>query len=285
MKSPSENSLSQKVTWERVSKKLPCSVCGKGDWCTRASNGASGCMRVKSDNPMRNGGFLHQGTVALSQIIKPKDEPKKPKIDFFRMWRSWSEATKAKQVHELGEKLGLDPMALSLIGAAWAPPHGAWAFPMHDGEGNVCGIRLRSDSRKWAVLGSRAGLFLAPKDHMASPILCAEGPTDSAAALELGYGVIGRPSCLGCHDQVNQTIARLKIRRVILCVDNDPIDQKTGERPGMRGAKLLQETLKVPSVIFIPSTKDLREWIACGGTRLVIDSMIKDLLFTQPQQK
>ncbi len=44
----------------RVSRKRPCPVCGRTDWCSvRADESACICMRRPSDRPTRNGGFLH----------------------------------------------------------------------------------------------------------------------------------------------------------------------------------------------------------------------------------
>ena len=72
------------------------------------------------------------------------------------------------------------------------------AFPMHDGHGDVCGIRTRlADGSKRAVTGSRAGVFLTTVPMDVPAVVC-EGPTDAAAALALGFEPIGRPSCAGC---------------------------------------------------------------------------------------
>ena len=286
MKSPSENSLKPlrgKVKWERVSAKQPCEVCSKGDWCTFSEIWIC-CMRVKSDRMARNGGWLHEPAIAeqykeyfTRKLLDRKLQGlQKPKIDFFRMWRTWYEATRPAQLRVLGEGLKLDPMALHLVGAAWAPPHAAWAFPMHDGAGNVCGIRLRNDVRKWAVLGSKQGVFLH-HDTATLPYLLVEGPTDSCAALEMGYGVIGRPSCAGCHEIILETLVRCKIRRVIVVADNDT--------PGRRGAEALQAVLKIPSIILNLPCKDLREFVGLGGTRQVIESMSRDFIWTQPTTK
>jgi hypothetical protein len=57
---------------------------------------------------------------------------------------------------------------------------------MNDGKRSVIGIRLRNDlGRKWAVTGSRQGLFL-PGPHPGQTVLIVEGPTDAAAAVDLG---------------------------------------------------------------------------------------------------
>jgi hypothetical protein len=46
------------MNWVRVSKKNPCSVCQKPDWCCIGDRYIN-CMRVQSDKPCVNGGWLH----------------------------------------------------------------------------------------------------------------------------------------------------------------------------------------------------------------------------------
>ena len=49
--------------WRRVTRRDPCSICGRGDWCTRTEDGAIACcMRVEdgSFKVARNGGYLHR---------------------------------------------------------------------------------------------------------------------------------------------------------------------------------------------------------------------------------
>lgn len=47
--------------WSRVDRDEPCDVCGKPDWCTRADDGSAACcMRVESERPLKNGGWLHR---------------------------------------------------------------------------------------------------------------------------------------------------------------------------------------------------------------------------------
>jgi len=50
----------QPTVWKRVSRAIPCSVCGKPDWCTYTGSSAC-CMRIESLRPLRNGGWLHAG--------------------------------------------------------------------------------------------------------------------------------------------------------------------------------------------------------------------------------
>lgn len=53
--------------WVRVSRKRPCPCCGKRDWCSVSLDGSRAvCMRVESDKPTKNRGWLH--------ILKESDD-------------------------------------------------------------------------------------------------------------------------------------------------------------------------------------------------------------------
>ncbi|MDP9471720.1 MAG: DUF3854 domain-containing protein [Chloroflexota bacterium] len=43
----------------RHSRREPCPVCGKPDWCRSFADGWTECMRVEGGKPTRNGGWLH----------------------------------------------------------------------------------------------------------------------------------------------------------------------------------------------------------------------------------
>ena len=243
----------QKRQWQRVSRREPCRICGKSDWCTVSDDGAACCMRVESEKPLRNGGYLHKLDAPTNQPYRPamRREPPTPPIDAAAMLERWKQATEPALVVGFADEFGVDPLSLLVLGAVWANEHHALAFPMHDGAGRVVGIRLRTpEGDKFAVKGSKAGLFFAPAVKPQPIVFILEGPTDTAAALTLGLFAIGRPSCLGCHSEVIQTIRRLGCRKAVIVSDSD--------EPGHRGAEKLQEALPVPSVIFTPPAKDLR---------------------------
>jgi hypothetical protein len=65
---------------------------------------------------------------------------------------------------------------------------------MCDGYGEVVGIRLRNERGKFAVRGSRQGVFVAGVPAQKTLFVC-EGPTDTAAAVDLGLFAVGRPNC------------------------------------------------------------------------------------------
>lgn len=59
----------------RVSRRHPCPICGKGDWCAYNSRIAI-CMRIPSNAPTKNGGWVHQLSpdiaTKVSKIAKQK---------------------------------------------------------------------------------------------------------------------------------------------------------------------------------------------------------------------
>ena len=180
--------------------------------------------------------------------------------------RDWAAATTASALAEFAAVLGVSAPSLAAVGAAWAAPHSAWAFPMCDGHGNVVGIRLRNERGKFAVRGSRQGLFLAAIPAQPTLFVC-EGPTDTAAAVELGLFAVGRPNCCCGGTKVRGFAVRHGCRRVVVISDND--------KPGLDGARKVGGELKLPFAIYVPPAKDLREFLRLGGTRAMIENTLK----------
>lgn len=251
--------------WLRVSKAMKCRVCGRGDWCTYTPDGVACCMRVQSDRPAKNGGWIHRGGSPAPFVPAPTPEP--PQIDAASIMGKWLLETRPDARQALSVRLGVSEHSLGALDAAYAPQHAAWAFPMRDGNGNVVGIRLRADDgRKWAVKGSRQGIFV-PTIMSQDIVLVPEGPTDTAAALTLGFYALGRPSCNTGGREIAATVRRLGIRRVVMVADNDA--------PGLQGAARVAAEIGLPHVTFVPPCKDLRQFVQLGGTRELIESQIK----------
>jgi hypothetical protein len=138
------------------------------------------------------------------------------------------------------------------------------------------GIRLRAeDGHKWAVAGSHNGLFW-PDDLIGGrPLLICEGPTDTAAMLDLGCDAIGRPSCTGAVDMVIEVVRHLRCRDVIVVADADG--------PGIEGADRLAQAMteagRRPKVIRPLRGKDARTWVWAGATRAVVDTVVANALY------
>jgi len=264
------------ITWLRVSKTNPCPICHKPDWCGYSETTVC-CMRVQSDRPVKNGGWIHR--LADPVEYRPRKEPPRDHLIrpcFDQLWRGWRAKTEPVLLFDYSRALGVFDQALHDLGAAWAPEYGAWAFPMRDGTGKIDGIRLRADSgRKWAVTGSHQGVFITGTwPSVPDVALICEGPTDTAAVLTLGFLAIGRPSCLGCEVEIAATIKRLAIRRVVIVADNDG--------PGKTGAAKLAAGLRIPNKTIIPPAKDFRDWVRAGASKALVDCIINQQIWRIP---
>lgn len=270
--------------WRRVSQREPCAICRKPDWCTvTADGGLACCMRVESGRPARNGGWLHglgerRGPpgrrVALALPARPAGTRW---LDAEAYHRGLLAKRDAGELDALAELLGVAPGALDGLAAAWDESAGAWAFPMRDGAGRVVGIRLRAeDGRKWAVRGSREGLFYRP-DLAGSELFICEGPTDTAAGLSLGLPAVGRPSCAGAVEQTVALCRRLRVRQVTVIADNDPPHRRPDGAvwyPGREGTGRLVRALGLPWRLVLPPAKDLRAWVKAGAPRALFETLL-----------
>ncbi len=271
---------------QRVSKKEPCAACGRTSWCMFSETSAL-CMRAQSEHQFifKNGdvGWWHDSGVPRKQF-KPSTKSEVLTIDAAALMATWGENTRDSWIDKMCQSIGVGFMSACQMGAAWSPEHQAWAWPMKDGDGLICGIRLRyEDGRKLAVKGSKQGLFI-PKTEACNRVFMAEGPTDTAALLSLGIYAIGRPSASGGLLAIKQTIARLRIREVVIIADNDEDKEHNGRKfnPGYDGAKALQNHLQVPSCIIALPCKDSREFIKDGGTRDMLEYIAAQAIWHNP---
>ena len=252
------------MSWSRVTKSNPCSVCGKPDWCC-VGDFTYNCMRVQSTQPCKNGGWLHPINGDRPRAVQSKPPPR-PVINCKELLAVWSSATKEERLQRFSETIGMTTQSLRALNCCWASPHSAWAFPMTNAYGSRVGIRLRSESgAKWSVTGSHQGLFI-PDGIWDKLLVVTEGPTDCCAALDLGYWSVGRPSCSGGVTDLCALVKRRGVRRCVLVADNDG--------PGVLGAKMLQAHLSCNSCIIVLPAKDVRAYKSLGGTRELLDSMI-----------
>ena len=212
-----------KNRWLRVSRKTPCPICGRGDWCGVAADGsAASCMRVEQGavKRLRNDAWLHRldGRSRPDQATlfemgqrqaagREKDPAKIASLnDLYRR-----QAT-PRHLDELAAKLGLSSAApLRAVGVGYSTRHPGWSLPSRDGQGRLVGLQIRRrDGGKQFVTGSRQGLFLPErlKEHTAaaprSPIVVTEGGSDLLVSMDMarrhaaeqrgrGRGSAGKP--------------------------------------------------------------------------------------------
>ncbi len=171
------------------------------------------------------------------------------------------------------ELLGLPVDTLARLGVGWSVGDRASSWPMRDDAGSVIGIRLRcpKSARKWAVRGSKAGLFYDPgllKVERPRRLWVVEGPTDAAALMSIGLDAVGVPSAGGGADLLDGLARRLRPESVVIVADADG--------PGLAGAKRLADALMivVPVRVICPDgVKDARAWIVGGVDRSTVEGV------------
>ncbi|MDZ7619604.1 MAG: hypothetical protein U1E05_21605, partial [Patescibacteria group bacterium] len=168
-------------------------------------------------------------------------------------------------------ELGVSSESLRRLGVGYSPDRRAWLFPMQTAAGDICGARLRLPSgRKLSIAGGKEGLFI-PEGIGPDTLLLPEGPTDTAALLDLGFSAVGRPSCRGGVGLLVDFCKRLHPGQVVVVSDAD--------KPGRDGAQALAQRLRayVPSVRVIEppaGVKDARAWKQAGAARAEVQAAI-----------
>ena len=279
--------------WRNVSKREPCPICQKPDWCGVTVDGAvCHCMRVESANPCRSGGWFHflkerPRRMPVRTGPKPPVRPRMFNAELTMVgFRAQFEARHPLDAEGrdamwyLSEDLWLDADAIARLRPGRSAFHGAWAFPMLDSMGKCVGVRLREygGSGKWSVGGSRDGLFYDPELRPAETVyngirgrelVVVEGATDCIAGYALGLPCVGRSACATGVDALKELCARLGVSRVTIVSDNDDYKFRpdgTPWKPGAEGAQALARRLGRVYRIVTPPKKDLREWYYAGLT-------------------
>jgi 5S rRNA maturation endonuclease (ribonuclease M5) len=200
-----------------------------------------------------------------------REERPTPILNVAERLASWRKEPTDRNLSAFAALLGVTNASLEMLECTRTPYYKTWAFPMRTGANGLTGIRLRNEKgEKWAERGSHQGLFI-PQTKPQGTVLIVEGPTDTAAALTMGYFALGRPSCCGGIEDLKLAVLKLKIKRVVIVADLDD--------PGLRGAKTLAEHLPVPSAIMVCPVKDLRKFLNQGGNREMMEAIINTLLW------
>ena len=284
--------------FHKVSRREPCPVCGKSDWCVVSNDGGTAiCFRTESDRPHDKGGWVHvlkRTLPPMRRDFAPVRRPRPQLIDMERVMQGFraefegdgTERDVFDSAIEIGAELGMPGAVVDRLVCGRSRFYSAWAFPMRDGDGKVVGVRLREygGSRKWSVAGSKDGLFYDPELQAAETvshgmrgreIVVVEGPTDCAAGYAIGLATVGRSSCNTGAGHLKRLCERLRVSRVTIVTDNDSYKERmvhapggaptrTVWRPGMEGAERLAHDLGRMYRLVTPPRKDLREWLFAG---------------------
>lgn len=267
--------------WRRVTKESRCPICGRPDWCllagARHDPTAAICARVESQKRCGDAGWLHhlradhawnkprRRTIAVST-------PAANVQDFEALANRYAATVHRRALDELSDELGVSATSLMHLGIGWSAEARAWTFPMRAPAGGITGIRLRlTNGRKLSVRGGKERLFIPDELSGDGPLLVAEGPTDTMAALDLGFDAIGRPSCTGGTRHVVDFVQLNNTKDVVVVAD--------GDEPGRIGAGKLASVLAayvetVKTILPPPGIKDLRAWRRAGATESVVAAAI-----------
>lgn len=182
------------------------------------------------------------------------------------------QAVQPEALSRLAVGLGISVASLNRLGIGWWIARRAWAFPMKNAASEVLGIRLRfADGKKLSVRGGHEGLFVPQGLGPSGELLIAEGPSDTAALLDLGFPAVGRPSCSGGIKLLVELVRELAVPNVVIVAD--------GDEPGQHGAGNLATVLlpyaTAVKIITPPAgIKDARAWKQSGATAADVQALI-----------
>ncbi len=210
-------------------------------------------------------------TIATSKPIQSADDRKRCDL----MARVFTRNLKDAGRDHLALLLGVAPDALRRLQVGWNPAQQVTSWPMRNDAGEIVGVRLRDPETgsKWSVRGSDGqGVFCDPDQVLKRPpgarVWIAEGPTDTAALLTLGFMAIGCPSSGVGGGFIASIGHRIRPAEWVIVADADP--------KGIEGAKRLQSDLVAvaPVRIITPPTgcKDARAWLGLGAKRETLEA-------------
>ena len=256
----------------RVSRRKRCPVCDKPDYCSFFDDmNAVICMRVASDKPTQNGGYIHRLNANWTPLpyISPKQRTK-VRRDWSTLVAKFHAAMTDDGFRILSENLGLSIETLKVMQIGWDGSQSRYMFPMRNAVGDFVGIRTRravpqNDGRDKASFGGDDGhgLFFVPSMLESGYLIVCEGPTDQGALIDAGFGSsIGKPSCKLGDKYVVEIIGRLQPQAVLLIPDSDS--------QGLEGFSILANEILQSGVMpfegidsLVPQKplKDVRQWL------------------------
>ncbi|MFC1792732.1 toprim domain-containing protein [Planctomycetota bacterium] len=268
----------------RVSKKNPCAVCGRCDWCLVAKDGSAAiCARIEDGSVKKCGdaGWLHvlrdnvhnvpnvhRGVANSRRVVQNAPLHQEDVHDFLLLTECNRRQLSPEKLTTLAISLGVSEESLMRLAVGWDGV--AYTFPMSGSQGHITGIRRRFPTGfKCSVPDSRTGLFIPSGFSADVPLVIVEGESDLAAALDLGLNAIGRPNC---NSKVEMTAKLARGREeVVVISDNDA--------PGITGGEKLAEVLalycRIVKIVHPPDgIKDLRQWLRRGLTREQLNAIM-----------
>jgi len=269
--------MPDKTKMQRVSRKTPCPVCDKPDWCLVAGDGSAAiCQRVQEGSVKRCGdaGWLHILIEKGANFQRPNKYSGRISIDFGKekdfsgFTRLYKQQLTKEKLQKLSNQLKISAESLTKLNIGWDGR--AYTFPMSEAKGRIIGIRRRfANGFKCSVKASQAGLFIPEGLSHTKPLLITEGTTDTAAALDLGFSAIGRPNC---NSLIRMTASAVKDYKEIVIVSDNDTSGKAGA--GKLANYLAVRCTKVKIIYPPEGIKDLRQWLQDGLTAAHLKQII-----------
>tara|TARA_R100000458_G_scaffold59180_1_gene69004 strand:- start:130 stop:942 length:813 start_codon:yes stop_codon:yes gene_type:complete len=255
------------MNWKRVNRLSRCPVCGKPDWClVSPDRSAVICPRIEegSCRYIDGSGYLH----VLKWTDDWKDEnpvnrvqplPEHNEVLAIQA-RRWITECEPERIDELSERLGVEANALRLLNVGYMSKDSSWIFPMLRKGNRLIGVRTRpKNGKKYALRGSKNGLFIPNNLDVTKEVLVCEGESDTSAILSCGLNAVGRPSC---NSGGRLLVELLKDSDVIICSDRDG----AGRRGSGELCKYLSLYCKSVKIMEPPFRyNDMREWYRGEG--------------------
>lgn len=275
----------EKKKWVRVSRQHKCPLCQNATWCTYTTDLVH-CMRISSDRPSKDGGWIHRLSEPLPHVDLP-DKPPRPHKDATAIAKTcyMNKAAAGKRV-ELAYALGVSRESLDdlRVGVGWDRDGTEWAsFPSRGVNGEIVGITRRygNGSKKTLAGTSNAGIFCKEWWWIGNgTVYIVEGASDVAALIDAGLSALGRPSCIGGFSVLTAYLKRRDPKRIVVIGENDLKPEKRGSIqqcppnckgclvcwPGRAGCLITASRLaksldrKVETLMPPDEFKDVRQW-------------------------
>jgi hypothetical protein len=294
-----------KDNWAKVRRATPCPVCAKPDWCLVSialnDDGTRTviCPRTANDHPHYSAlhefvGYLHRIPEGSAIVIPDKRRPEPPPIapdELVRLNGECRDCIDPLRLARLAQNLGLSVASLLRLRIGWHPRQMCWTFPMSCEPfafQSITGIRTRYENTdfKGSIRGGHNGLFLPTSLSSQGPLLIEEGPTSTAALLDMGFDAIGRPFCMGGTALILSYTKTMRDRLIVVVANNDtPKSRPDGTvfYPGQEGGDKLAKELagagRLVKMIVPPGHKDSRDMLRAGLGRTFVETLIKNNLF------
>lgn len=271
--------------YARVTRELPCAICGRSGWCMISRRGdVAVCCRVESPRPATQfNGWFHElppRKRELPEVIakRARVAHMHPVKDFTDLLMGYIADFDGESRRRAADALGLSAQVFEKYPIGFNRQANALVLPAMQAQDPVfCGVRYRaldpkSRTKWWTEAGTTAGPLLpldAPTEG--TPVFVSEGPSDALAAAQLELHAIARWSCFldeRQRDTVASYLAQLNAPQVIVAGDND------ASGVGQRGAdsaaiSILQFSphARVMRLQPPPEHKDVRAWVLAGATK------------------